>query len=160
MNRKETIIKFFPFAWFRIESLTDYINEMYRNGYRIIKIKFGCILYFQQEKMRDDLRYVILTRYFNHKARHRKWDDADFIEKRNASYHRGDGFQFKNIIVTAETAYEVYLTNAITDDDLTALREYRKKHLIKGNAEKIFFSLIDVMCLILLIIWLIKLCGL
>ncbi len=146
MNKKETIIKFFPFAWFRIESLTDYINEMYRNGYRIIKIKSGCILYFQQGKVRDDLRYVILTRHFNRKARRKKWDDTDFIEKRNASYHHGDGFQFKNIIVTAETAYEVYLTNAVTDDDLTALREYRKKHLIKGNAEKVFFILIDIMC--------------
>jgi hypothetical protein len=140
-NSTDIIIRFFPFSLFRIESLTKYLNKMYNYGYKIIEIKFGCILIFKKSAFRNDLKYIILTRHFYRHARKRKWNDIEFLESINSYFCKDNGKQFDVYSPEASIRYYVYLIKSISDDDYLNLLKYRKNRLFRVNIIKFLFYL-------------------
>lgn len=138
-NNSKTVIKIFAFALFRINSLTDYLNEMRVKGYKLIKIRLGCILFFEPTKVRDDLKYVILSEEFHYNLdfEKQKFDDVSFMEKINARFHKGNGEQFD--VVNRGVLYHIYLTAFFTSEDLEALKKHRKKYILRNNILWIIF---------------------
>ena len=151
-NSTNIIIGFFPFSLFRIESLTKHLNKMYNYGYKIIEIKFGCILIFKKAAFRDDLKYVILTRHFYRHARKRKWNDIEFVESINPHFCKDNGKQFDVYSPEASIRYYVYLTKSISDDDYSNLLKYRKNRLFRVNIIKFLFYLFWLFILFFIVI--------
>lgn len=153
MEKEKLLIKIFPFALYRIDELEDYLTEMYQSGLLISKILFGFILVFKPiKKAKDDLRCIVLTEHSNSRARRIKWDDGAFLKKRNSSFHKGDGFQTQAYAFFAETKYSVHLTRVMTSEDYEALKQYRKKRIVKINILKFLESLlilIGSVCIVL-----------
>lgn len=153
---KNTIIGFLPFSLFRVESLTKYLNKMYYYGYKIKEIKFGCILIFEKATFRDDLKYVILTRYFYRHARKKKWDDIEFLESVNPHFCKDNGKQFDVYSPEASIRYYVYLTKSVSDDNYSDLLKYRKNRLLRVNIIKFLFYLFLFFALISIVIYLVE----
>lgn len=135
MKDKRTV-KVYPFALYRIEAFSDYLNRMYHSGFKITKILFGFILFFEPVKPKDTIKCIILTRHFYRNMRHEKWNDADFLAKRNKGFVKGNGFLLDEYAWFASSIYEIYLTRALDSDDLAELKKYRKNRIIRANLLK------------------------
>lgn len=131
MNRQKDLIKFFPFALFQIERLTEYLNRMYKSGYQVVKIKFGCILIFRKATVKEGFKYFILTRHFYYKARKKKWDDIELLEKISPRFHKGNGEQFDVYVWFSYALYYIYLSRLIPEEDYQKIIAYRKNIFLK-----------------------------
>ena len=111
----------------------------------------SCIFVFKKQEIREDLKYVILTEHYRYNLEYkkRKWDDVAFLERRNPQFHEGNGEQCDYLAV--DVWYHVYLTRFLTDEDLSALREYRKRYMIRGQIHIIIFLLSVTFVLIYLL---------
>lgn len=129
------------FSLLRLDRITDYLNEMRKKGYKLIKIKHWCVFVFQYSKIKDDFKYTILTEHYCFSSYFKqKWNDIEFLEKRNSRFHKGNGEQCDYL--AADVWCHIYLTRLITDEDISALNEYRKKHILKCQMYWIGFLLL------------------
>lgn len=135
----EFVYKFFLFSLLRIDYMTEYLEKMRSKGYKLVEIRQWCIFVFKKSEIRDDLRYVILTEHFRNDLKYskRNWDDAEFLEKRNPRFHYTNGEQCSYYVNGVWC--HVYLTRCLTDEDVSTLREYRKRHIIGINVQIIIF---------------------
>lgn len=138
-NNKDTVVKFFPFALLRLEALTAFFNEMYRKGYKVTKISCGCILYFKRVSVKSGMRYAVLSEYNYRNLRRKKWDDEAFLVKNAQAFHKGDGKQFEVSSYSASENYKIYLTAELREDDIDALKNYRKISFSRINFTRILF---------------------
>ena len=143
-TEKQIIIKFFPKATLRLNSFTDYLNMMYRQGYKLIDLKLDCFLYFEKEKKRtnDEYRYIILTEHYNRSGKKGKWNDIEYLEKRNPRFHNGNGELFFIIYGDVNVRYYIYLTRIVSNEDCVALNEFRKIRMQKINVLRLILDLI------------------
>lgn len=147
----EFIYKVFVLSLLRLDYITEYLEKMRHKGYKLFEIRYSCIFVFKKQEIREDLKYVILTEYYryNLEYRKRKWDDITFLEKRNSQFHDGNGEQCDYLAV--DVWCHVYLTRFLTDEDLSALHEYRKRYMIRGQIHVIIFLL----SVLFLLIWIV-----
>ena len=78
-----------------------------------------------------------------------KWNDADFLKKTNPKFNKGNGFLFDVYSWAPSVIYEIRLTGVPKDDDINALREHRKKRLLRVNLIKLEFALAAVATVVL-----------
>lgn len=133
-----TVKKFFPFAFYRPDKLADYLTEMRRQGFMFESMNTFNVLKFRQVKPRNDLRYVVLNYYFPNSGRADKIRDWDilFMKQRFPQFDR----EFHNWFESSPRdafKFVIYCTSVITDEDVEALKQFRKKRLIKINVFKI-----------------------
>ena len=57
MNGK-VIVKFKPDFLFKLSKSDRYLNEMQKSGWKLIDIKFGCLLYFRECKAVEKYYYI------------------------------------------------------------------------------------------------------
>ena len=158
MKKEKTATKIFPFALYRIDALEEYFTQMYQSGLLISKILFGFILIFKPiKRSKDDLRCVVLTRHYYRKARRTKWDDGAFLEKRNPKFHKGDGFQTEVYAYFASAKYYINMTGVLATEDFEALKQYRKKRIVKINILKVLEFLLILTGLICVVLDLLNL---
>lgn len=134
-----TVVKFFPFALLRLESLTAFLNEMYRKGYKVTGIGCGCILCFKRVSVKSGMKYAVLSEYNYRNLRRKKWDDEAFLVKNAQSFHKGNGKQFEVSSYSAAENYKIYLTAELREDDIEALKNYRKISFSRINFTRILF---------------------
>ena len=130
---RQKIIKFFPKATMRLDAFTDYLNMMYRQGYKLVNLKLDCFLYFEKVKTNDEYRYIILTEHYNRSGNKGKWNDIEYLEKRNPCFHNGNGELFFKIYGGVNVRYYIYLTRIVSNEDYAALNEFRKKRMKKNK---------------------------
>ena len=147
---EKMIVKFYPFAFYRIERFSEYLTRMYHSGYKISKILFGFILLFETVIPKETKKCVILTRYFHRNMKREKWNDADFMKSRNPRFNKGNGFLFDVYKTGVSVLYGIYLTGTFKPEDLDALKQHRKKRIAKINALKIteFIIIVAGFCLV------------
>lgn len=138
MKNKNQIKKFFPFAFYRPDKLAEYLTEMRRQGFMFEDMSMFNVLKFKPVKPRDDLRYVVLNYYFPNTGRADKIRDWDilFMKQRFPQFDR----EFhKRFVSSPRDVYKfaIYCTSVISDEDIEALKQFRKKRLKKINAFKI-----------------------
>ena len=138
-NNHNTVVKFFPFALLRMEALTAFLIEMYRKGYKVTGISCGCILYFKRVNVRNGMMYAVLSEYNYRNLRRKKWDDEAFLVKNAQDFHKGDGKQFEVSSYSAAENYKIYLTAELCEDDIEALKNYRKISFSRINFTRILF---------------------
>ncbi|MGN0548561.1 MAG: hypothetical protein ACI4IM_03075 [Acutalibacteraceae bacterium] len=126
------IYKFFPLATVRLWSLYKYINRMYENDYKIVDIILDCVLVFERSQKKEGYMYFILTEQYRRDSRKKKWNDIEFLEKRNPKFHKGNGEQFEKFKGDLDADYYIYLTKHISMDEYKTLCEYRKNFLLKA----------------------------
>lgn len=148
-----TVKKFFPFAFYRPDKLADYLTEMRRQGFMFESMNMFNVLKFRQVKPRIDLRYVVLNYYFPNSGRADKIRDWDilFMKQRFPQFDKEFHKQF---ISSPRDAFKfvVYYSSVISDEDIEALKQFRKKRLIKINIFKISIYLYLAALFITLII--------
>lgn len=129
-NNVKTVYKIFLFSLLRIDRITDYLNEMLEKGYRLKAIRLGFVFIFEQSNVKDGYRYTILTKHWTRGSGYfkEKWNDEIFLEKRNPRFFRNNGEQCDYLYYFLNTWSSIYLTRVITDEDIVALREYRKTY--------------------------------
>lgn len=137
MEPTVTKIKFYPFALYRLNAFEDYLTKMYYTGYQLKKLYLGFILVFEPVIPKAHRKCIVLTRYFYINMRREKWNDADFIKKSNPKFNKGNGFLFDVYSWLPSVKYEIILTGLPKDEDINALREYRKKRILRINLIKL-----------------------
>lgn len=135
MKDKRTV-KVYPFALYRIEAFSDYLDRMYHSGFKITKILFGFILFFEPVKPKNTTKCIILTRYFYLNMRREKWNDAEFLKKRNPDFVKGNGFLLSNHSYISSCMYEIYLTRVLNPNGIAELKKYRKNRIVRINILK------------------------
>lgn len=55
---EKVIVKFKPDFLFKLSESGRYLNEMQRRGWKLIDIKFGCLLYFRECKAVEKYYYI------------------------------------------------------------------------------------------------------
>lgn len=125
---KEIKMIFFPFATIRIKALADFLNDMGGQGYKLIKIKFDCILYFEKANIKPGRKYYVLTESRYRGIKDRRWSDIKFLENRIPDFHYGDGEQL-SIFKMRTVFYRIYLTKFISDENNKALEEHRTENI-------------------------------
>lgn len=154
---KNAVKKFFPFAFYRIDALADYLTEMRRKGFMFESMNSFNVLKFRPVKPRDDLRYVVLNYYFPNSGRADKIRDWDilFMKQRFPQFDREFHNQFESSPRDV-FKFVVYCTSVISDEDIEALKQFRKKRLRKINAFKIslylYLAVLFITLLVLAII--------
>lgn len=150
-NDHTFVYKFFLFSLAMPERMAKYLEKMRKKGYKLVEIRYSCIFVFKKQEIREDLKYVILTEHYRYNLEYkkRKWDDVAFLERRNPQFHGGNGEQCDYLAV--DVWYHVYLTRFLTDEDLSALHEYRKRYMIRGQIHIIIFLLSVTFVLIYLL---------
>lgn len=138
MKKKTEIRKFFPFAFYRPDKLADYLTEMRRQGFMFESMSMFNVLKFKPVKPRNDLRYVVLNYYFPNTGsawKIRDWDIL-FMKQRFPQFDREFHKQFES---SPRDAFKfiIYCSSMISDEDIEALKQFRKKRLIKINIFKI-----------------------
>lgn len=141
------IYKFFPFVSSRLCSLFKYINRMYENDYKIVDINLDCILVFEKSQKKEGYTYYILTEQYRRDGRRKKWNDIEFLENRNAKFHKGNGEQLSKVEGALDIFYYIYLTKYISIEEYENLCEYRKKYLLKANAFRF------IMCFVVVVLF-------
>lgn len=152
---KTSFKKFFPFASFRIDALADYLTGMRRQGFMFESMSSFNVLKFRPVKPRSDLRYVVLNHYFSHSGRARDWD-IGFMKRRFPQFHREFNNQSELSSPGDAVKFTVYCSSVISDEDIEALKMFRKKRLRKINAFKtvlylyivVFFTVLWALALI------------
>lgn len=155
---KTSFKKFFPFASFRIDALADYLTEMRRQGFMFESMSSFNVLKFRPVKPRNDLKYVVLNHYFSHSGRRgkiRDWD-IEFMKQRFPQFHREFNNQFELSSPGDAVKFTVYCSSVISDEDIEALKMFRKKRLRKINVFKTVLYLyivvlFTVLCVLALI---------
>lgn len=66
MNGKVTV-KFKPDFLFKLSKSDRYLNEMQKDGWKLIDIKFGCLLYFRECKAAEKYYYIKQFSTLSHK---------------------------------------------------------------------------------------------
>lgn len=149
---KNAVKKFFPFAFYRIDALADYLTEMRRKGFMFESMDSFNVLKFRPVKPRDDLKYVVLNYYFPNTGNAWKIRDWDilFMKQRFPQFNR----EFHEQYVSSPRdvfKFVVYCTSVISDEDIEALNQFRKKRLRKINAFKISIHLFNIIFFAVLI---------
>ncbi len=138
MKNKNYIKKFFPFAFYRPDKLAEYLTEMRRQGFMFEDMSTFNVLKFKPVKPRDDLRYVVLNYYFPNTGNAWKIRDWDilFMKQRFPQFDREFHKRFES---SSRDVFHfvIYCTSVISDEDIEALKQFRKKRLKKINAFKI-----------------------
>lgn len=155
---KTSFKKFFPFASFRIDALADYLTEMRRQGFMFESMSSFNVLKFRPVKPRSDLRCVVLNHYFSYSGRREKirdWD-IEFMKQRFPQFHREFNNQSELSSPGDAIKFTVYCSSVISDEDIEALKMFRKKRLKKINVFKtvlysytvVFFTVLWALALI------------
>lgn len=148
--KDDKILKvFYPFAFFRLDSLAEYLTKMRREGYMIEDINSYNILTFKKVKPRDDLRYIVLGEYFGYRQ---KFWDVGFMQKRINQFDRIMHKQFTSM-ANRVYFFHIYMSSELTDEDFDALKDYRRKRIKKVNAVRAFEH-IFIFCFIVALIYL------
>ena len=150
---KNTVKKFYPFAFYRADAFADYLTEMRRQGFMFESMNTFNVLKFRLVKPREDLRYVILNYYFpntGNAAKIRDWD-IEFMKQRFPQFDREFHSQFRSSSKDV-FKYKIYFSSVITDEDIDALKSFRKKRLVKINVFKISMYLLNVILFTVLFI--------
>ncbi len=151
MKNKNKTIRFFPFALYRLDAFSEYLTKLYKSKLTVYRILFGCIIVLTPIKEpKENMRCIILTEHFYINARRKKWDDAEFLQKRNHNFQKGNGIQTEIYTYSVSTRCFVYLTRKLTQEDVAALKENRKKRIIKINALKLLCSLFMISAFMLI----------
>lgn len=127
-DNREKMMIFFPFATVRIAALTECLNDIGSQGYKLVDIKFDCLLFFEKAKIKPGRKYYVLTESRYRGIRSRKWNDVKFLENRIPEFHFGDGEQL-TIYKSRAVVYSIYLTKFISDEDSEALEEHRAENI-------------------------------
>ena len=122
----------YPFALYRIEKFTEYLNKQYQRGFAVTKILFGCIVFFNAVEPKKHTNVAILTRNYHRNMKREKWNDAKFIQSRHR-FNTGNGFVCEIYALTVSTEYKIYITRVIEKDDIEALKEHRKAQIKRIN---------------------------
>lgn len=145
MKNENYIKKFFPFAFYRPDKLAEYLTEMRRQGFMFEDMSTFNVLKFKPVNPRDDLRYVVLNYYFPNTGNAWKIRDWDilFMKQRFPQFDR----EFHNCFKSSSRdvyKFVIYCTSVISDEDIEALKQFRKKRLKKINAFKISVHLFNI----------------
>lgn len=135
IDKQQIIYKFLPFAFSRLCTLFNYLNKMYKQGYKIVDIKLGCILVFEKTTIKSDYRYYILTEHFT-RGRREKWNDIKFLEERNPKFFNTNGEQYKKLDSLVGIYYYIYFSKNISNDEYQFVCDYRKKYIKRANFRK------------------------
>ena len=134
---KKNFVWFFPFALYRLDKFEDYLTKMYYTGYQLRKLYLGFILVFEPVTPKTYRKCIVLTRYFHRKMKREKWNDAEFLKSINPEFNKGNGFLFDVYSWFPSVKYEIRLTGVPKDEDIIALREHRKKRILRVNLIKL-----------------------
>ncbi len=134
---KKNFVWIFPFALYRLDKFEDYLTKMYYTGYQLKKLYLGFILVFEPVTPKAHRKCIVLTRYFHRNMRREKWNDADFLKSINPKFNKGNGFLFDVYSWLPSVKYEIRLTGVPKDEDIIALREHRRKRILRVNLIKL-----------------------
>ena len=134
---KKNFVWIFPFALYRLDKFEDYLTKMYYTGYQLRKLYLGFILVFEPVTPKTHRKCIVLTRYFHRKMKREKWNDAEFLKSINPEFNKGNGFLFDVYSWFPSVKYEIRLTGVPKDEDIIALREHRKKRILRVNLIKL-----------------------
>lgn len=149
MKKEKNLIWIYPFALYRLDKFEDYLTKMYYTGYQLKKLYLGFILVFEPVTPKAHRKCIVLTRYFHINMKREKWNDADFLKKTNPKFNKGNGFLFDVYSWLPSVKYEIRLTGVPKDEDIIALREHRKKRILRVNLIKLEFALAAVATVVL-----------
>ncbi len=125
----------YPFALYRIEKFTEYLNKQYQKGFAVTKILFGFIIFFKAVEPKKHTNVAILTRYYHRNMKREKWNDAKFIQSRHR-FNPGNGLICEVYAYSVSTMYGLYINRVIEKEDIEALKAYRKNQISRVNILK------------------------
>ena len=140
----------YPFALYRIEKFTEYLNKQYQRGFAVTKILFGCIVFFNAVEPKKHTNVAILTRNYHRNMKREKWNDAKFIQSRHR-FNTGNGFVCEIYALTVSTEYKIYINRVIEKDDIESLKGHRKAQIKRINICKGLWGVFDLTAIIMIL---------
>lgn len=137
MKKEKNFAWIYPFALYRLNAFEDYLTKMYYTGYQLKKLYLGFILVFEPVTPKSRRKCIVITRYFHRNMKREKWNDAEFLKSINPKFNKGNGFLFDVYSWLPSVKYEIRLTGVPKDEDIIALREHRKKRILRVNLIKL-----------------------
>lgn len=149
MRKEKNFVWIYPFALYRLNAFEDYLTKMYYTGYQLKSIYLGFILVFEPVTPKSQRKCIVLTRYFYINMKREKWNDAEFLKSINPKFNKGNGFLFDVYSRFPSVIYEIRLTGVPKEEDISALREHRRKRIWRINLMKLAELILVVAGLVL-----------
>lgn len=149
-------IKFRPDFLFRLSKSESYLNTMRKNGWKLIDIKFGCLLYFK--KCNADEKYYYITRFSNMGTAEYKVGVNALAEQFKDSYIDNRACLQTKLIGVYALKYTIYCFSKEDKEKVQNALELRKKDLRVSLFMIFEYFLTNFICIPLALYFIIRMC--
>lgn len=153
----ETIkIKYRPGFLFRLSKSESYLNTMRKNGWELINIKFGCLLYFKKCKAAE--KYYYITQFANMGTAEYKVGIRALAKEFRDSYIGNRACLQTKLIGFYALRYTVYCFSEEDKEKVKSALELRKKDLRISMFIIFEYFMVNFICVPLALFFIIRMC--